>query len=374
MRKFLALSAVFLLTCTLFACAKAEAEPVAVRYLNDDPAAHEAWQALAEIYTRSTGIPVEIETVSQNYTAVLTQRLTEENGPTVFAYRPEAEKFCSPLANTALSYRLPAGFTADRSFPYAFQKSWGILVNRALLQAAGFQTEDLTNYLSLKDAAQSIHNRKSSLGFDAFSPPSQEDMSTVVPLFKGYNASFRWLWELCSLNCSVIPGELLSTTPEMSLDIFGKGEAVFYIQSTDIYFQLIQQYNMSPLDLVILPLYSGSSEVTIPACGLWHSWGIAANATDTQKQAAVNFLTWVISSHQGTAMLTRQYGGCLFPSMEKSENPLLSDAAARLTAGEMAPIWTIPNHILRFPALYEALTAYTAGNLSWESIDSYLND
>ena len=374
MRKFLTLSVVFLLACTLFACAKAEVEPVVVRYLNDDPAAHEAWQALADSYTRSTGIVVEIETVSENYAAVLPQRLKEENAPAAFAYRPEAENFCAPLANTALSHRLPAGFTANRSFPYAFQKSWGVLVNRALLQAAGFQTEDLTNYLSLKDAAQSIHNRKSSLGFDAFSPPSQEDLSAIMPLFKGYSTSLRWFWELCSLNCSANPGELSTVTPEMSLDAFGKGEAVFYIQSTDVYFQLVRQYNMSPTDLTLLPLYSGSSEITIPTCSLWHSWGIASDATDAQKQAAVDFLTWVITSQEGTAMLTRQYGGCLFPALEKGENPLLFDAATRLIAGEMAPLWSIPNRIPRFPALYEALTAYTAGNLSWESIDSYLND
>ena len=73
-------------------------------------------------------------------------------------------------------------------------------------------------------------------------------------------------------------------------------------------------------------------------------------------------------------MLVQQYGGSLFPSSEKVENALLSYAATRLIEGEMAPLWNLPTRPPRYPALYEALTAYSAGTLDWQSIDSYLND
>ena len=56
-----------------------------VYYLNCEYGTDEDWQRLATVYTRETGIPVKVVTVSQsNFEEKRENKLNEDNAPTLF--------------------------------------------------------------------------------------------------------------------------------------------------------------------------------------------------------------------------------------------------------------------------------------------------
>ena len=57
-------------------------------------------------------------------------------------------------------------------------ESFGIIVNTALLEQAGYTLDDITNFDTLKAVADDIHARSAELGFDAFSASGLDSSSS----------------------------------------------------------------------------------------------------------------------------------------------------------------------------------------------------
>ena len=140
-------------------------EPAAagsVYYLNFKPESDEAWQALAETYTKQTGVPVTVVTAaSGTYDQTLTSEMDKSEAPTMFQVgNPGAVatwgEYCLDLTGTDVYNEMTThafdqvgddGFTYSIGYCY---ECYGIIVNKALLEQAGHSIDEIKDFESLK--------------------------------------------------------------------------------------------------------------------------------------------------------------------------------------------------------------------------------
>ena len=226
-------------------------EPAAagsVYYLNFKPESDEAWQALAETYTKQTGVPVTVVTAaSGTYDQTLTSEMDKSEAPTMFQVgNPGAVatwgEYCLDLTGTDVYNEMTThafdqvgddGFTYSIGYCY---ECYGIIVNKALLEQAGHSIDEIKDFESLKAVADDIHARAGELGFDAFSSAGLDGSSSWrfsghlanMPLYyefrddgitaqpetiKGtYLDNFKMVWDLYTTDSATTGADLLTST------------------------------------------------------------------------------------------------------------------------------------------------------------------
>lgn len=91
---------------------------------------------------------------------------------------------------------------AVKSVAYCYE-SYGIIVNKALLEKAGYKVEDITNFDALKKIAEDITARKDELGFSAFTSAGLDDSSAWR--FTGHLTSVALFYEFRDDNVTEQP-------------------------------------------------------------------------------------------------------------------------------------------------------------------------
>ena len=158
-----------------------------VYYLNFKPESDAAWQELAKTYTEQTGVKVTVVTAaSGTYDTTLTAELDKDAAPTMFQAGNQGAidaygEWCLDLRDTDVykemttdDFNLKGEDGSVLSIGYCYE-SFGIIVNKALLEKAGHSLDEITNFESLKAVADDIHARASELGFDAFTSAGLDD-------------------------------------------------------------------------------------------------------------------------------------------------------------------------------------------------------
>ena len=291
-------------------------EPAAagsVYYLNFKPEADEAWQALAETYTKQTGVPVTVVTAaSGTYDQTLTSEMDKSEAPTMFQVgNPGAVatwgEYCLDLTGTDVYNEMTThafdqvgddGFTYSIGYCY---ECYGIIVNKALLEQAGHSIDEIKDFESLKAVADDIHARAGELGFDAFSSAGLDSSSSWrfsghlanMPLYyefrddgitaqpetiKGtYLDNFKMIWDLYTADSTTTGADLLTSTGDASEAEFGEGKAVFFQNGSWEYASLIgEKFNMDPANLQMIPIYCGvEGETDAGLCsGTENCWAV----------------------------------------------------------------------------------------------------
>ena len=197
----------------------APAEAGRVYYLNFKPEFDTALQELAATYTAETGVEVKVVTAaSGTYSDTLTAEMAKDEAPTVFnmgnlAGLADWDEYAIDLTGTALEAELTtndfnlyneAGELKAIGNCY---ESFGIIVNTALLAEAGYELADITNFETLKAAAEDIHARAAELGFDAFSSAGLDGSSSWR--FSGHLATLPLHYEGVTSQVPEITGEYL---------------------------------------------------------------------------------------------------------------------------------------------------------------------
>ena len=200
MKKFLALILALVMTLSLVACGggnndaqgNGDGDTTAtgsVYYLNFKPEAEDAWQALAKTYTEQTGVPVKVVTAaSGEYETMLVSEMDKDAAPTLFQCNEGGVAtwgdFCYDLSSTDVYNELASKDYALKnangeviSIAYCLE-TYGIIVNKALLEQAGHSVDEITNFETLKAVADDIHARASELGFDAFTSAGLDGSSS----------------------------------------------------------------------------------------------------------------------------------------------------------------------------------------------------
>ena len=152
-----------------------------VRYMNSDPALQESWQRIAEAYTAERGVPVEIiSSGTENYMTDLNYALNSGSAPVLFDVHSAAEfrqvePICKNITGQkVLNQVITNAFSLSKDFVWNATEnfgavgysidSYGFLVNRVLLEKAGYHFSDLKDLASLSAAAADIQSRAGELG------------------------------------------------------------------------------------------------------------------------------------------------------------------------------------------------------------------
>ena len=418
MKKTLALILAAVMALSLVACAKTPANggteaKGSVYYLNFKPEADQAWQDLAKTYTEQTGVEVKVVTAaSGQYDTMLTSELDKSAPPTMFQVGNQGAvnsygDFCYPLDNTDVmkemttqDFNLKNANGETVSIGYCYE-AYGIIVNKALLKQAGYELSDITNFESLKKVADDIHSRAAELGFDAFSSAGLEGSSSWrfsghlanMPLFyefrddkvtsqpaaiKGtYLDAFKNVWDLYTTDSATTGAALTTATGDASEAEFGQGKAVFFQNGSWEYANLVTSddkgFKMNPEDLAMIPIYCGvEGEEKAGLCtGTENYWAVNKNASEEDIKATLDFLNWVVTSEEGTAMMAEQFGACPFQASKAPSNPF-SALANEYVANGCYPVTWAFNYTPAVndwrAAVVDALGKYTADGGSWDDV------
>ncbi len=419
MKKFLALILALVMALSLVACGgnsgaqgegDGDAATGSVYYLNFKPEAEEAWQALAKTYTEQTGVPVKVVTAaSGEYETMLVSEMDKDAAPTLFQCNEGGVAtwgdFCYDLSDSAVYNELASKDYALKnadgeviSIAYCLE-TYGIIVNKALLEQAGHSLDEITDFDSLKAVADDIHARADELGFDAFTSAGLDGSSSWrfsghlsnMPLFyefrddgisskpatiKGtYLDNYKKVWDLYITDSATTGAALLTATGDQAEAEFGEGKAVFYQNGTWEYSNLTaaDKFAMNPDDLTMIPIYCGvEGEEKAGLCtGTENYWSVNKNAKEEDIKATLDFLYWVVTSEEGTTMMAEQFGACPFNSSKAPSNPF-SALANEYVANGCYPVTWAFNYTPAVndwrAAVVDALSKYTAGNGSWDDV------
>lgn len=386
-----------------------------VYYLNFKPEADEGWQALAKEYTELTGVPVQVVTAaSGTYEETLTAEMDKSSMPTLFQCGNEASlatwgDYCLDLKDTDVykemntdDFNLFGENGEVYCIAYCYE-SYGLIVNKALLEKAGHQVSEITNFETLKAVVEDITARKDELGFSAFSSAGLDSSSswrfsghlTNLPLFYEfrddnvtsqpatvtgkYLDNFKNIWDLYINNSTCAPSDLPSKTAGDSEAEFAQGKAVFFQNGSWEYNTLVNDLGMNKDDLTMIPIYCGvEGEEKAGLCsGTENCWAVNSKASEDDIQATLDFMYWVVTSESGTKMMADEFGPCPFKSAAEPENVFCKAAADYAAAGNYTVTWEFtytPNVETWRDGIVAALTQYSAGTGSWDDlVNAYVN-
>ncbi len=415
-KKFCAvtMSAAMLASLAVVAPAAADDAQGKVYYLNFKPEADEALQALAKSYTDQTGVEVKVVTAaSGTYEDTLTAEMDKSDAPTMFQMGNQQAvnswgDYALALDDTDVLkeqttdvYNLKNEDGETVSLGYCYE-SFGIIVNKALLEKAGHSVDEITNFESLKAVADDIHARADELGFDAFTSAGLDGSSSWrfsghlanMPLYyefrddevteqpaeiKGtYLENYKNIWDLYITDSATTGADLLTATGDQSESEFINGEAAFYQNGTWEYANLTAG-GMDAADLQMIPIYVGvEGEEEAGLCsGTENCWAVNNEASEEDQQATLDFMKWMVTSEEGTKMMAEQYGPCPFKSAAEPENVFFQNAQELESAGKYTVTWAF-NYT---PAVddwragvVDALGQYTAGTGEWDAVQTAFVD
>lgn len=398
------LPALALAVLLLADCAR-PAESGRVYYLNFKPEQDAAWQSLAALYTRQTGVPVTVVTpTSGSYDTVLADELAKTSAPTLFQVNGPVglntwAGYCYDLTVAPVTAELTSDAytlredSAVLGIGYVIE-SYGIIVNRPLLAEAGYTAEEIDSFADLKRVAEDITARRDTLGFAAFTCAAMDTSSdwrykthlANLPLYFEYRDrgvdsadriegtyldNFKAIFDLYLQNAACTPAELAGRTGGDSLREFLTGQAVFYQNGSWMYSALTGPGGFSDEELTMLPIYIGAGdEANQGLCtGTENYWCVNKEASRADIDATLDFMYWCVTSPEGTRALAEEMGFVIpFRQAQEPVN-LFARIDAELTAAGKEPVsWcfsTMPSTKWK-NGVGAALAAYAAGSGSWQ--------
>ncbi len=388
------------------AAAAESTETGRVYYLNFKPEFDIALQELAATYTAETGVEVKVVTAaSGTYSDTLTAEMAKSEAPTIYnignlSGLKDWDEYALDLTGTAIEAELStndfnlyneAGELKAIGNCY---ESFGIIVNTALLETAGYTLADITNFETLKAVADDIHARAAELGFDAFSSAGLDGSSSwrfsghlaTLPLhYEGVNADsatitgeyldlFKNVWDLYITDSSADPKTLSTSTGDESTGMFKEGKAVFYQNGTWEYAGLIEA-GLTDDQLAMIPIYCGAEgEENAALCsGTENCWAINSKVSAADQQASIDFLVWLVSDPEAAAVYVEQLGAVPFKNAPASANKFVVDGNEMLAEGKSSISWAFnytPNVDSWRATVVTALAAYSADptDANWEQV------
>ena len=383
---------------------EAPAAAGSVYYLNFKPEQDQQWQDLAKLYTETTGVPVTVVTAAQGtYEQTLMSEMAKEEAPTLFQVNGPVglanwKDYCYDLSGSAVYGELSSEDFAlkegDTVYGIAYViETYGIIVNKALLQKAGYTMEDITNFETLKAVAEDITARKDELGFSAFTSAGMDSSSdwrfkthlANLPIYYEYQAdgigstaaikgtyldNYKAIWDLYINNATCAPAELAAKTGSDAVAEFVNGEAVFYQNGTWAYGDVS---SLGDENLGMLPIYIGvEGEENQGLCtGTENYWCVNSEAAEEDIQATLDFLYWCVTSEAGLNAMCTEMGFVIpFKGNLPAANPLVNISNDYIANGYTPVTWdfpTIPSEEWK-NGVGTALAAYAAGTGSWDDV------
>ena len=394
-----------------------------VYYLNFKPEAADQWTALAKEYTKEKGVEVKVQTAaSGTYEQTLKSEIAKTEAPTLFQVNGPVgyqnwKKYTADMSNTDVYKELTNQDVALKDgdkvvgVPYVME-TYGLIYNKDILNkyfaldgAKATSMDEIDNFDTLKAVADDMQARKDELGikgaftsagFDSSSDWRFKTHLANLPLYyefkddnvteqpatiKGtYLPNYKKIFDLYIADSTTDPTQLSAKTGDDANSEFALGEAAFYQNGTWAWTDL-QKAGMKAESVGMMPIYTGvkGEEKQGLATGSENYWCINDKASDADKKATEDFLSWVITSDTGKKSLSQDMGFTTpfktFSSV-KSDNPLVTDAMDDQKSGTTAVSWNftmMPSEQWKND-LGSALLEYAQGTGNWDGVKSAFVD
>ena len=130
--------------------------------------------------------------------------------------------------------------------------------------------------------------------------------------------------------------------------------------------------------LAMIPIYIGvGDEANQGLCtGTENYWCVNAEASEEDIQATIDFLTWMVTSPEGTKMLADTIGVIPFKQAADTTNLFVLNDRQYTADGKIPVSWnftTMPSEEWK-NGVGSALTAYAAGTGDWDAVVSAFVD
>ena len=386
-----------------------------VYYLNFKPEQDQQWQDLAKAYTDETGVPVTVVTAaSGNYETTLMSEMGKSGAPTLFQVNGPVglanwKDYCYDLAGSDIYGQLTSDNYAlkedDTVYGIAYViESYGLIVNKTLLEKEGYTIDDIQSFADLKKVAEDITARSSELGFAAFTSAGMDGSSdwrfkthlANLPIYFEYQTdgisstdaikgtyldNYRDMWDLYINNSTCDPKELSAKTGDDSRNEFLAGDAVFFQNGSWEYANLTGDGGYTDDDLAMIPIYIGAGdEANQGLCtGTENYWCVNNQADEADIQATLDFMNWCVTSELGTKTMADEMGFVIpFKGAQESKNLFVKQDAEYTAEGKTPVSWnftTMPSEEWK-NGVGQALTAYAADqtDANWAGVVSAFVD
>ena len=391
--------------------AKGDKSSGKVYYLNFKPEQADQWVELAKEYTDETGVQVDVQTAaSGTYESQLKSEMAKDEAPTLFQVNGPVglknwKDYCYDLKDsdiysqlTSDSYSLKDGDAVD-GIAYVIE-SYGLIVNKTLLEKAGYTLDDIKSFDDLKKVADDIQSKKDDLGIKgAFTSAGMDGSSdwrfkthlANLPIYYEYKEdgiddtdaikgtyldNYKNVFDLYITDSTCDGSELSAKTADDSRNEFVNSEAVFYHNGSWEYSELAKTFKDD--ELAMIPIYFGVDDANEGlATGTENYWCVNKNASEADVKATLDFMNWCVTSEAGTKSMAEDMGFTIpFKTAEAPSNVFVKQDAEYTEAGLTPVSWnftTMPSEEWK-NSLGSALTAYAAGSGSWDDVKSAFVD
>lgn len=394
-----------------------------VYYLNFKPEQGDDWKALAEDYTKETGVEVKVVTAaSGTYEQTLKSEMAKSDAPTMFQVNGPVglatwKDYCYDLKDSDIykqvksdDFVLKEGDTIP-GIAYVIE-TYGLIYNKTLLAkycgmdgAKISDASEINSFAKLKEVADDIQAKKKDLGVDgAFTSAGMDSSSdwrfkthlANLPIYYEYKADgigsteaikgtyleqYKQIWDLYLKDSTCDPKLIASKTGDEASAEFATGKAVFFQNGTWEYGNITKN-GLKDEDLGMLPIYIGvEGEQDQGLCtGSENYWCVNSKASEADIKATLDFMNWCITSDKGRDKIANTMGFVTpFKSFDDgytAKNPLVQADAEYLEAGKIPVSWnfpTIPSEEWK-NNLGNALLEYAQGTGKWDAVEKAFVD
>ena len=394
-----------------------------VYYLNFKPEAADQWAALAKEYTKEKGVDVKVQTAaSGTYEQTLKSEIAKTEAPTLFQVNGPVgyqnwKKYTADMSNTDVYKELTNQDVALKDgdkvvgVPYVME-TYGLIYNKDILNkyfaldgAKATSMDEIDNFDTLKAVADDMQARKDELGikgaftsagFDSSSDWRFKTHLANLPLYyefkddnvteqpatiKGtYLPNYKKIFDLYITDSTTDPTQLSAKTGDDANSEFALGEAAFYQNGTWAWTDL-QKAGMKAESVGMMPIYTGvkGEEKQGLATGSENYWCINDKASDADKKATEDFLSWVITSDTGKKAISQDMGFTTpFKTFDdvKFDNPLTEVAVEDQKSGTTQVSWNftmMPSEEWK-NKVGQALLEYAQGTGKWDAVKTAFVD
>lgn len=394
-----------------------------VYYLNFKPESNDEWQKLAKDYTKETGVEVKVQTAaSGTYEQTLKSEIAKTEAPTLFQVNGPVgyqnwKKYTADMSNTDVYKELTNQDVALKDgdkvvgVPYVME-TYGLIYNKDILNkyfaldgAKATSMDEIDNFDTLKAVADDMQSRKDELGikgaftsagFDSSSDWRFKTHLANLPLYyefkddnvteqpatiKGtYLPNYKKIFDLYITDSTTDPTQLSAKTGDDANSEFALGEAAFYQNGTWAWTDL-QKAGMKAESVGMMPIYTGvkGEEKQGLATGSENYWCINDKASDADKKATEDFLSWVITSDTGKKAISQDMGFTTpFKTFDdvKFDNPLTEAAVEDQKSGKTQVSWNftmMPSEEWK-NKVGQALLEYAQGTGKWDAVKTAFVD
>lgn len=394
-----------------------------VYYLNFKPEAADQWTALAKEYTKEKGVDVKVQTAaSGTYEQTLKSEIAKTEAPTLFQVNGPVgyqnwKKYTADMSNTDVYKELTNQDVALKDgdkvvgVPYVME-TYGLIYNKDILNkyfaldgAKATSMDGIDNFDTLKAVADDMQSRKDELGikgaftsagFDSSSDWRFKTHLANLPLYyefkddnvteqpatiKGtYLPNYKKIFDLYIADSTTDPTQLSAKTGDDANSEFALGEAAFYQNGTWAWTDL-QKAGMKAESVGMMPIYTGvkGEEKQGLATGSENYWCINDKASDADKKATEDFLSWVITSDTGKKAISQDMGFTTpFKTFDdvKFDNPLTEAAVEDQKSGKTQVSWNftmMPSEEWK-NKVGQALLEYAQGTGKWDAVKTAFVD